>query len=259
MNRKEAEKLVGQPVSAWTAMNGVYVGPLISIFGSPWRGRVAITGVVQPAAIELSRGDRQRRGFRPGGEIEVGGSSIQPVEAGFTGYATYLDALVASEASLRESLQHPAAASDRNRGTLERVLEHRQRQVAAERAPRHANSPGASVPCRLPPNIPMNDVWKQAPAMLATLNTRQVQLLDWLATGGEIFGGTRTPNIMMQQSGKKLAIGPLPEGDILRILARSGWVRFASGAEPDFGNYWLTDAAKKVWQAKNRKTVPAGP
>jgi len=140
VNRKEAQLLVGKSVSAWTAMNGVYVGRLVSISGSPWRGTVAITGVVQPVAIELSRGDRQRKGFRPGDTIEVGGSSIQPVENDFVGHRTYLDALVAAEESLRSNLEHPAAASDRNRGTLERVLEYRRKQIAQERGPRHADS-----------------------------------------------------------------------------------------------------------------------
>ena len=254
MNRKEAESLVGKQVSAWTAMNGVYIGRLMSISGSPWRGKVAITGVVQPVAIELSRGDRQRRGFRPGETIDVGGSSIQKVESSYPGHATYLEALVAAEVSLREGLSR-ASSDDRNRGTLERVLGYRRKQIAAEGSPRHGDS--VSTPYRLAPNLPMNEVWRHAPEMLATLSPREVELLDWLYSNGTIFGGKKSPNIMLGRGeGKKFVnAGPFPDGDVMRRLARAGWVRLATGAEPDYGNFWLTDAGQKVLRAKNRKSA----
>src|SRR5208337_4561085 len=122
MNRKEAEGLIGEKVTAWTAMNGVYVGRLSAIAGKPWRAVVEITSIVQPAAIEFSRGDRQRRGFRPGEIIEVGGINIQATDRDV--HPTYLEALVAAERSMRESVEKVAAETWRpgEQGKFERIL-----------------------------------------------------------------------------------------------------------------------------------------
>lgn len=92
MRRREAEDLVGQSVIAWTAANGIYVGELTQVWGSPWRGAVRITGVVEPAQ-HYERGGLCRRGFRPGEVIEVGNSSIRPATE--PGYPTYLAAIEA--------------------------------------------------------------------------------------------------------------------------------------------------------------------
>lgn len=91
MNRKEAEKLIGTHVSAWTAANGCYVGTLIEVTNNkPWRGKVKITGVTQIATpYEVGR-RFQRKGFRPGDVIEVGGMNIKPTTV--TGIS-YLDGL----------------------------------------------------------------------------------------------------------------------------------------------------------------------
>ncbi len=92
MNRRDAEKLIGSQVKAWTAMNGEYVGVLEEVFGSPWRARVRVSGVVKPAC-HFENGHVCRRGFRPGDTLEVGGVSIKPWEGAGTSYA---DALVAA-------------------------------------------------------------------------------------------------------------------------------------------------------------------
>lgn len=92
MRRSEAEDLVGQSVVAWTASNGIYVGELTQVRGSPWRGAVRITGVVEPAQ-HYERGGLCRRGFRPGELIEVGNSSIRLATE--PGYPTYLAAIEA--------------------------------------------------------------------------------------------------------------------------------------------------------------------
>lgn len=92
MKRQEAEALIGTRVTAWTALNGVYTGTLIAVAGVPWRGRVRIDGVLElPTLWQVGRSGR-RLGFRPGEEIEVGGSSILP-EA--PEGRTYLEALEA--------------------------------------------------------------------------------------------------------------------------------------------------------------------
>lgn len=98
MRRKDAEKLIGERVQVWTAMNGIYTGVLEEVFASPWRGRVRVTGAIKPAVVyDLTRpNDRQRRGFRPGDVIEAGGSSIKPTE--LEG-ASYLEALRAELSS----------------------------------------------------------------------------------------------------------------------------------------------------------------
>jgi hypothetical protein len=78
MKRKDAEKLIGTMVTAWTSMNGEYVGILREVKGSPWRAVVEITGVTAPAVtFEVGRAF-QRRGKRPGEMIEVGGVCCKP-------------------------------------------------------------------------------------------------------------------------------------------------------------------------------------
>lgn len=90
MKRKEAEALVGSRVSAWTSANGCYVGTLIEVYGSPWRGKVRITGTTKVAVPFEAGRATQRRGFREGDVIEVGGSNVKPTdEEG----VTYLQAL----------------------------------------------------------------------------------------------------------------------------------------------------------------------
>ena len=90
MKRAEAIKLIGSTVRAWTAMNGIYVGTLEEVYGSPWRGVVLITGVIEPACAWSVDRVRPRKGFRPGDRIKVGGVNISATaEPG----ATYAEAL----------------------------------------------------------------------------------------------------------------------------------------------------------------------
>lgn len=83
MNKAEAIELIGKPVEAWTAANGVYAGTLVEVVakkGSPWRGIVKIESVWSPAQ-HFERGDVCRTGKRPGETIEVGGVNIKPIES----------------------------------------------------------------------------------------------------------------------------------------------------------------------------------
>ena len=67
MRREQALQFVGAMVEAHTSMNGEYVGQLVEVTTDrPWRGRVLLTGVLAPAAIEDSYGTRQRRGHKLG-------------------------------------------------------------------------------------------------------------------------------------------------------------------------------------------------
>jgi hypothetical protein len=101
MRIKEAQQLIGTSVSAWTAMNGTYVGVLESVQGSPWRGSVRITGILSPAS-HLQHGQVCRRGFRVGEQLEVGGSSIKPTTA--AGADSYLEVL---ERAIAENRSRP--------------------------------------------------------------------------------------------------------------------------------------------------------
>ena len=92
MNKSQAQKFIGTTVDAWTACNGQYVGVLEEVLtpqGRPWRGKVRITGVLKPADM-FDKNVVDRRGFREGEIIEVGGTSISPTDKVGT---TYLDAL----------------------------------------------------------------------------------------------------------------------------------------------------------------------
>ena len=127
MKYADAKKLLGTQVRAWTSMNGQYVGELIEVFGSPWRGKVRISGVLQPAAVEYARGNRQRRGMRPGDEIEVGGTNVSPIDVPGT---SYLDALIANLNWVAKMLPK---AGPKDEGWITWTVEQRQRQIDEER------------------------------------------------------------------------------------------------------------------------------
>lgn len=80
MKRAEAEALLGKTVTAWTSVNGRYLGTLVEILPfKPWRGKILVTGVLEVAApFEVGRWtpESPRMGFRPGRVIEVGHSSV---------------------------------------------------------------------------------------------------------------------------------------------------------------------------------------
>lgn len=98
MTREEAQALVGRRVAVWTAMNGQYAGTLVRVLarpGLPWRAVVRVTGVHEPAVPwEMGRAV-QRRGFRPGEEMEVGGACVKPSEEPGTSYLEALRAALA--------------------------------------------------------------------------------------------------------------------------------------------------------------------
>lgn len=109
MRKVEAEALLGKKVRAWTAANGEYVGTLVKVAGSPWRGTVEISGVLKPAQ-HFERGAVVRRGFRVGDLIEVGHTSVRPTEA--VGHSTYLAALEEELGDYRQILQRGPGSKD---------------------------------------------------------------------------------------------------------------------------------------------------
>ena len=98
MNKAEALALVGFRVCAYTSMNGAYTGTLVEIISEPrrpWRGKVLIDGVAEPAQ-PYEYGCSLRRGFRPGEYITVGGVNITPQPEGTHWPNTsYLEAITA--------------------------------------------------------------------------------------------------------------------------------------------------------------------
>jgi hypothetical protein len=135
MKREEALQLVGQQVSAWTAANGEYVGTLLEVLPTrPWRAKVLITGVLS-SATHYERGGVCRRGFRPGEELEVGGSSIKPNPKSAGG--TYLEAVQAAQADSQRWFEKDPQHRDAwaHKGTAEAlvlVIEAEQRRLAGE-------------------------------------------------------------------------------------------------------------------------------
>ncbi len=116
MNRKDAIALIRKPVRVWTAANGEYVGELLEVFRTPWRGKVRITGILAEAQ-HYERGGVCRRGFRVGELIEAGNSSIRPAAelTGETDYLIILDRAIAkcetgmqSAVSSKSSWVYPA-------------------------------------------------------------------------------------------------------------------------------------------------------
>ena len=126
MRRKEAEKLLGTNVQAWTSANGVYVGVLREVYGSPWRGKVEITGVLTPAVpMEFGR-MHQRRGLRPGFVVDVGGCNIKPTaDVG----ASYLESLQVQLRAYEHMLQ---GCQDRDRHIFMRSIEEIKKRIGEE-------------------------------------------------------------------------------------------------------------------------------
>lgn len=131
MNKIDAQALVNQRVSAWTASSGVYVGSLVEVItqkGSPWRGRVLITGVLEVACHwEIGCSGPIRKGFRPGDEIEVGGVNIKPTTADGT---TYEAALESSIAKLRGWIERDPEGP--NSALYQRTMESEQEVLRRE-------------------------------------------------------------------------------------------------------------------------------
>lgn len=129
VNRTEAKELVGQRVQAWTAANGVYTGILVEVTTDrPWRGRVLVDGVIEPAqAWDAKRPRPPRRGFRPGETLEVGGQSVKShLDKG----GSYRDALERDLAKLRELKERDKG---RDAWWLDRAIAVRVEQLAAGR------------------------------------------------------------------------------------------------------------------------------
>lgn len=125
MTRREAEKLVGKTVFAWTGLRGCYIGELIEVLPTrPWRGRVKILAVVEYPVQGLGANRimfRERRPARFGEVWEFGGINIKPHEGEVPDYQVSLDAALRQAISKLEGM--------RRTGLMDRWLETLQRHL----------------------------------------------------------------------------------------------------------------------------------
>lgn len=137
MNRDQARVYLGKRVSAWTAVNGTYVGTLLVIIHTrPWRGVVEITGV-DDVALPFEYGRKtQRRGFRPGELLEVGGVNIEPTTYAGT---SYLHALERELESNKRRMSSDDLFAKRYCELWEKTDEEVRKQIAAAKAAGESN------------------------------------------------------------------------------------------------------------------------
>lgn len=88
----DIQELMGRRVRVDLGADGIYVGEMLELGGSAWRGRVRITGVLSPAQ-HLVSGAVARRGHRPGEFVAALDTQLAPTVE--IGHATYLTALEA--------------------------------------------------------------------------------------------------------------------------------------------------------------------
>jgi hypothetical protein len=88
----KSHQLIGHRVSISMGADGVYVGEILELTGSPWTGRVRITGVTSPAR-HFENGIVCRRGYRPGEFVTAPSKAISPAKD--CGHPSYLEALQA--------------------------------------------------------------------------------------------------------------------------------------------------------------------
>jgi hypothetical protein len=89
---RDIQELMGRRVRVDLGADGIYVGEMLELGESAWRGRVRITGVVSPAQ-HLVSGTVARRGHRPGEFVDASDAQLVPTIE--SGHATYLAALEA--------------------------------------------------------------------------------------------------------------------------------------------------------------------
>ena len=127
---KRTDAKIGMRVTAWTAMNGEYVGELVEIKSDrrPWRGVVHITGILQCWCLCEYRRYHQRTGFNIGDMIEVGGINISPASDEIVG-ASQEEVLHGEIAKAHQWLETPAF---RRQDIAQRILREAKRQLNME-------------------------------------------------------------------------------------------------------------------------------
>ena len=108
-----------------------------------------------------------------------------------------------------------------------------------------------------PPRIlRLNDLRRNkrelANRLLASLTPEQLRLVDTVAHGGTVFGGSNSPRIVVSKTRKD-------EGDVVEngmadvnALVRNGWLRFAKMTGEGSGWFWMTEASERLWGVLGR-------
>ena len=110
----------------------------------------------------------------------------------------------------------------------------------------------------LPSPLKLNDARKYKKELFASLSPVEVEILDAVAvTGGRCMGnrpGAASGRVMLDKPGAKKS-EMLENGQaVVNAMTRAGWLRFAESAGvKDFGYYWMTDSAKRLWEVLDRK------
>ena len=108
----------------------------------------------------------------------------------------------------------------------------------------------------LPAFLPLNQARQTKSELFAGLNPFEVTVLDTIAHGGSIFGGTTSKNVVMTYTlTKRNARGRyeiVEKGDAVRTLVRQGWLRFAPMIGETSGYYFQTEACIRLWSVLGR-------
>lgn len=126
MLRKDAEKLVGKNVHCWTGLWGEYIGELVEVYGSPWRGNVKILEVVKYPVQGLNNigsGFRERKPFNYEEIKDFGNSSIKPCNEPVNDYDKSLLTVLEEQIRSMESLIETCKKMNKNYGLELKGLE----------------------------------------------------------------------------------------------------------------------------------------
>ena len=95
MHKDEAKQLIGHEVVVNLEPEGAYVGTLLEVKGAPWRSRICVTGIEEPAQhSDFETGGFCRRGYRVGEFVDAPGPRIEVAKT--AGYPSYKEALQAA-------------------------------------------------------------------------------------------------------------------------------------------------------------------
>lgn len=129
MKIAQARKLIGERVVATTLSRGEYVGILVDVYGSPWRARVRVTGMLRPPPTK-KRG-KPERSLAHGELLEIGGVCCKPAPPGVIG-GNAVEVLRGRSIELQRDLAMLYGAPEAKRIVME--LEAVERQMADEEA-----------------------------------------------------------------------------------------------------------------------------
>jgi len=137
MKRAEAEKLIGKNVICWTGLRGSYIGELLEVFNSPWRGNVKILAINTYPTQGLSSertGFMARKPFNYGEIRDFGGVNITSYDGPVNDYTKSLTEALQNEIkNMRkyiENAQNSKHSFNIEKRALEVLEKELQKQIA---------------------------------------------------------------------------------------------------------------------------------